>query len=87
MIMQYCSSRNNIRALQVEWLIKHPTRKRKRPKCFSGSVGKIKSLVEIFDRIPLEEEISMYVHPEFQKLIETLNLPNNIKTEKKLCDI
>jgi predicted GIY-YIG superfamily endonuclease len=78
----HCSSWNNIRALQVEWLIKHPTRKRKKPKYSSSSEGRIKSLVEFFDRIPLEEGINIYIHPEFQKLTETLNLPNNIKIEK-----
>ena len=44
-----CPSWNAIRAMQVEWLIKHPTRTRKTPRCFYGSLGKINSLIEIFN--------------------------------------
>ena len=53
---------------QVEWLIKHPTRKRKRQKCFSGSIGRIKSLTEIIYRIPAKEEVIIYIHPNFQSI-------------------
>ena len=61
----HCPTWDRIRALQVEWLIKHPTRKKKRLKCFQGSLGKIKSLIEIFHRIPKEETIMLYIHPTF----------------------
>ena len=74
----HCCTWNNIRALQVEWLIKHPTRKRKRPTRFSGSVGRIKSLEEIFNRIPIEEQINIYIHPDFQTLALSLPLKKNI---------
>lgn len=82
-----CSSWNNIRALQVEWLIKHPTRKRKRQKRFSGSPGKIESLVEIFKRIPQEEKIHIFIDPNFHKSITELNLPCNVVIFKNLNDI
>lgn len=72
----YCPSWNNIRALQVEWLLKHPTRKRKRPSCYNGSLGRIKSFIEIFDRIPKEEQIFLYVHPDFFLYASSSNIKN-----------
>lgn len=65
LVVMHCPTWNNIRALQVEWLLKHPTRKRKRPKCFTGSLGRINSLVEVFHRIPKNEQITLYIHPTF----------------------
>lgn len=78
---------NNIRAMQVEWLAKHPTRKRKRPKCFSGSLGRINSLLEIFNRIPVEEEINIYIHESFYSQSQKLNLPRNVKIYTELSGI
>jgi predicted GIY-YIG superfamily endonuclease len=82
-----CSSWNNIRALQVEWLTKHPTRKRKRPRCFTGSSGRIKSLVEIFKRVPIEEQINVFVHPNFYSLALELDFPDNITLRNNLLDL
>jgi predicted GIY-YIG superfamily endonuclease len=82
-----CSSWNNIRAMQVEWLIKHPTRARRRQKCFSGSLGKINSLVEIFKRIPSEEKISIYIHSDFISCALNLNLSENVEIRQNLIDI
>lgn len=82
-----CSSWNNIRAMQVEWLIKHPTRARKRQKCFSGSLGKINSLVEIFKRIPSEEKINIYIHSDFISSALNLKLSENVEIKQNLIDI
>jgi predicted GIY-YIG superfamily endonuclease len=81
-----CSSWNNIRAMQVEWLIKHPTRARKRQKCFSGSLGRTNSLVEIFKRIPSEEKIDIYIHPDFIENALNLTFPENIEIKQNLVD-
>lgn len=82
-----CSSWNNIRAMQVEWLIKHPTRTRKRHKCFSGSLGRVNSLVEIFKRIPSEEKIDIYIHDDFMLNALNLKFPQNIEIKKDLNDL
>lgn len=78
LLQMTCSTWDHIRGLQVEWLIKHPTRKRKRPKEFSGSLGRIKSLLEIFKRVPINETIKVYIHEDFYENAVTLNLPSNI---------
>ena len=82
-----CPSWNAIRAMQVEWLIKHPTRTRKTPRCFYGSLGKINSLIEIFNRIPVEEEINIYIHESFYLHAIGLNLPQNVKIYTELINI
>lgn len=75
----HCPSWNNIRALQHEWLIKHPERRRKEDKRFYGSLGKVNSLTEICKRIPHEETIEIYVHKNFHEIALALILPDNIK--------
>ena len=69
-----CDSWTHVRGLQVEWLVKHPTRKIKRPPGFHGSVGRIRSLVEVIKRIPATEHLSMYVHPAYMELAMVLVL-------------
>ena len=79
---------NNIsRAMQIEWLAKHPTRTRIRPKCFSGSLGRINSLVEICQRIPEEEELNIYIHESFHSIATNCNLPRNVILHAELSDI
>ena len=78
---------NNIRAMQVEWLTKHPTRSRKTPRCFYGCLGRINSLIEIFNRIPSEEEVSIYVHDSFHSHTVSLNLPKNVKIYSELSGL
>lgn len=75
----HCPNWNNIRGLQTEWLLKHPNRKRKREKRFSGSLGKINSLFEVCQRIPEEEEIEIYIHPKFYDIALGISFPKNIK--------
>lgn len=82
-----CSSWTSIRAMQVEWLIKFPMRKRKINKSFRGAKGKILSLVEIFKRIPNEENINMFIHSDFYDTAVLLKLPNNVNLFKTQDDI
>jgi predicted GIY-YIG superfamily endonuclease len=75
----HCSSWNNIRGLQTEWLLKHPNRKRKRDKRFSGSLGKINSLFDVCQRIPVDEKIEIFVHSQYYDVALGIILPQNIK--------
>ena len=84
LVVMTCPSWDSIKAMQTEWLIKHPTRKRKILKCFKGAQGRINSLVEIFKRIPEEEKIEMYVHPTYYDQAVNLNLPKNVSLRAKL---
>lgn len=72
LVVMTCDSWNNIRGLQVEWLVKHPTRKIKRPVCFFGSAGRIRSLVEIVKRVPATEALTMYIHPAYVEMAKSL---------------
>lgn len=81
----HCPTWNNIRGLQTEWLLKHPNRKRRREKRFSGSLGKINSLFDICQRIPTEEKVEVYIHPNFHKVALGISLPDNIKILSELC--
>ena len=84
LVVMYCPLWNNINAMQNEWLIKHPMRKRKTPKCFYGAKGRINSMVEVFKRIPEEEKIEIYVHPDYYNQAVNLNLPENVNIRSKL---
>jgi predicted GIY-YIG superfamily endonuclease len=84
LVVMTCPYWNNIKAMQNEWLIKHPTRKRKTPKCFYGAKGRINSLVEVFKRIPEEEKIEMYIHPTYYNQAVNLNLPKNVNIRAEL---
>jgi predicted GIY-YIG superfamily endonuclease len=84
LVVMTCPSWGNIRALQTEWLIKHPLRKRKVLKCFKGAKGRTNSLVEIFKRTPDEEKIEMYIHPDYYNQAVNLNLPENVSLRAKL---
>lgn len=79
-----CDSWTAIRAMQVEWLIKFPMRKRKVSKLFRGAKGKMLSLVEIFKRIPNEESITIFIHSDFYDMVSLLELPNNICLSKTM---
>ena len=59
LVVMTCPTWDNIRDMKNESLIKHPTRKRKTPKCFYGAKGRVNSLVEVFKRIPENEKIEI----------------------------
>ena len=84
LVVMTCPTWNNVKSMQTEWLIKHPNRKRKTPKCFYGAKGRINSLIEVFKRIPEEEKIEMYVHPDYYNQAVNLNLPENVNIRSKL---
>jgi len=75
-----CDSWTAVRAMQVEWLCRYPTRKKPRPQCFAGPEGRMKSLVEVFRRLELGECTRLFVRPEYfdlvQNILTTSNNPN-----------
>jgi predicted GIY-YIG superfamily endonuclease len=70
-----CIDWTSVRAMQVEWLIRYPTRKKPRPTEFSGAQGRINSLAEIVSRMD-EPNIKLYVHP---RLYEGVSLPERVE--------
>ncbi len=65
------------RAMQVEYLHKHPTRTAVRPGKFSKPIGRIKALSEICKWI--EEPVTVYVCPNYYQFCEQdLILTDNI---------
>lgn len=70
------------RAMQVEWLIKYPTRKKPRPSKYSRPVGRLRSLQDVFANLALantatntttnhhNETYRLYVHQDFIHNIE-----------------
>jgi predicted GIY-YIG superfamily endonuclease len=84
LVVMTCPYWNNVKSMQTEWLIKHPLRKRKVLKCFKGAKGRINSLIEVFKRIPEEDKIEMYVHPDYYNQAVNLNLPKHVSLRAKL---
>ena len=77
---------DNHNALQCEWKIKHPARKRKRPQKYNGPEGRVIGLNEIlklsrwtsksiYDNKDLDLEI--WIQKGYETLLE--NIPNNVK--------
>lgn len=64
-------------AMQNEWSIKYPTRKRPRPKEYNGAHGRIQSLHKVFEYIKNNcniEQLYCYIHEDFHnELIEITN--------------
>jgi predicted GIY-YIG superfamily endonuclease len=73
-----CPSWNSTRGLQMEWLIKHPLRKKKRSTLYKGSLGVIRSLHEIIKRVPLHEIITIYVHDDYYEQVNAMIFTNTI---------
>jgi len=78
-----CPEWTNIRAMQVEWLIRYPTRKKPRPHEFGGAQGRINSLVEVVERMT-EPLIHLYVNPLFYNVV---NLPDKVKLFNSIEDV
>ena len=60
-------------AMQHEWSIKYPTRTRPRPKEFNGKLGRLNSLIHVFDHMKSLHacDIDCYIHIDYyHKMIE-----------------
>jgi len=65
------------RAMQHEWTIKYPTRRRPRPSQFQGPRGRIASLSLILPQIP--ESGDLTIHPDYLHILNAGDIPANIK--------
>jgi len=79
-----CDTWTNVRAMQVEWLIRYPTRKKPRPTSYAGARGRISSLVEICKRLD-DDSVRLYIHPTFYEYACGLGLPPPLTN--KFCEI
>jgi len=79
-----CDTWNNVRAMQVEWLIRYPTRKKPRPTCYAGAKGRVSSLVEVCKRLG-DDSVRLYIHPMFYDYATSLELSPPLT--KKFSDI
>ena len=82
---------DNVNALQCEWRIKHPNRKRRRPKRYNSPEGRIVGLGEVLklerwtDQSTLlnsESEFHVWIKKGFDHLL--VDLPSNVTVET--CD-
>jgi predicted GIY-YIG superfamily endonuclease len=81
-----CETWTNVRAMQVEWLIRYPTRKKPRPTSYAGAKGRISSLVEICKRLD-DDSVRLYIHPTFYDYACTLGLsPPLTKQFSEICN-
>ncbi len=78
LMIMTCNTWNAVRAMQIEWLCKHPERKKRIAPKFRGKIGKIISLVEICSRVN-DDKIDLYITDDITKEIHELNLPENIQ--------
>lgn len=65
------------RAMQHEWTLRYPTRRRPRPSKFNGPSGRIESLALVLPQIP--EDVELQVHPDYIQLMDRIDIPGNIK--------
>ena len=64
------------RAMQIEYLCKHPTRQRRRPSKYNGVKGRVASLVEICERVP--EPLTIKLRPDLLIHALALQLPSRV---------
>lgn len=65
------------RAMQHEWTVKYPTRRRPRPSMYQGPAGRIKSLDIVLPQIP--EPTTLMLCTDYQQYIDASSLPTNIE--------
>ena len=64
-------------AMQHEWSIKYPTRRRPRPKEYNGAMGRLESFSYIFKHMEKKEckQIECYVNTDYKEFMESLSEP------------
>ena len=65
-----------VRAMQNEWSIKYPTRRRPRPREFQGPLGRIMSFKNVCEFIP--EDVNLFVATPYFNAASGLGLPDTI---------
>jgi predicted GIY-YIG superfamily endonuclease len=63
-------------AMKYEYLMKYPTRKKPRPTCYQGIVGRINSIKEICNHN--NQNLILYIDNDYYEDLLKLNLPENI---------
>jgi predicted GIY-YIG superfamily endonuclease len=66
----------SVRAQQVEWIAKHPTRQRKCPAKYRGVHGRVASLVDLCSHVP--EPLTIRLRPDLLQMAQALPLPDRI---------
>ena len=76
-------------AMQHEWSIKYPTRKRPRPREFNGVLGRLNSFVHVFEHMEKVgcEKIVCYVKEEYLEKMMEIAMPYAFVEVKGLEDI
>jgi predicted GIY-YIG superfamily endonuclease len=66
----------SVRAQQVEWIAKHPTRQRKCPAKYRGVHGRVASLIDLCSHVP--EPLTIRLRPDLLQMAQALPLPDRI---------
>jgi hypothetical protein len=77
-----CPEWTAVRAMQHEWTIKYPTRRKPRPGEYQGPIGRIRSLKLVCSQIPSNEIVDLYVHEMYMDLVVEMKLPDHICVKK-----
>lgn len=61
-------------AMQHEWSIKYPTRKRPRPREYEGTLGRLNSMKHVFDHMQEKgcKDVSCYIQDGYHDMFEQL---------------
>lgn len=76
-----------VRAMQHEWTIRYPTRKKPRPGMYQGVYGRLKSLEKIWEQIPSSEQVLVYVDARYQEYVSQLSRPEHVTLTFNILDI
>jgi hypothetical protein len=71
-----CETWTAVRAMQVEWTHKYPTRKRPRPREYQGPMGRIRSLESVCSFVP--EPVDLYIAPLYLPVVQAMKLPATV---------
>ena len=65
-------------AMQFEWAVRFPTRKKPRPRIYSRPMGRLRSLSEVFIRSANDTIVDVYVHEDYVEVARGLSLPTTV---------
>jgi predicted GIY-YIG superfamily endonuclease len=78
---------SKVRAMQHEWTIRYPTRKKPRPGMYQGVYGRLKSLEKIWEQIPSSERVLVYVDAKYKEYVLELIRPEHVTLTFNILDI
>ncbi len=65
-------------AMQFEWAVRFPTRKKPRPRIYSRPLGRLRSLSEVFVRSANDTKVDVFVHEDYVEVARSLTLPTTV---------